>query len=475
MHDAARSGWSFKLQELEASRCTGGSSVFDVQDCNSLIGALGRSSGWSRALQSFRIWRSRSKVSSYNSLVAAQSGNQWREALQTLEEARERQVQIDLFTWTPVIKHCQAGRWKAALGFLTEVRSSDLRLDTIIYGATLDATAGAWLQSLELYHEMGIRSCKRDFWCYQPLCHAWPHALGLQVDEAVRVAAMAVARGHAWRLALFLHRPTGPMAVNAVMGACQKAGVWEWVLQIREGAIRSSLRLSSISYCLAISATQGVQSLWVSSLALHSEMVEVGLGRNHFTDSAVLPSLPWHLSLKLLEDMPCIGVQRNVVTHSASFNGLPWALALQQLHAFPATLNTILLTAGAKAVNQWQRSSLWLLEAYSVGLRLDSEAQTALHGWRGVFELLPRDALVPTTRGYALVMGECEDRGQWEEAWKLLSQMGPEQDVICYNSLLAACTQAECIGKEEYCIKFVVPGWVGAWFVAFMDLGDSDP
>jgi len=253
-----------------------------VKEASMAVSAWGRAHDWRRALETMREMRERGlepNVITYSAAISAcEKGAQWERALELLNEIRERGLEPNAITYSTAISACtKASQWKHALELLSEMREHGLEPTAFTYNMAISACAKAsqWKRALKLLSEMREHGLEPDTITYNTAmsactrCSEWKRALELLSEMRERGLEPNV------------------ISYNAAISACEKGAQWERALELLSEMRERRLEPNVISYSAAISACEkGVQ--WECALELLSEMRERGLEPNVITYNAVV-------------------------------------------------------------------------------------------------------------------------------------------------------------------------------------------
>ncbi|CAJ1429479.1 unnamed protein product, partial [Effrenium voratum] len=172
--------------------------------------------------------------------AALSAGAEWPRALQMLQGAVTRHLELSVVLGAAAAALARAGAWRSCCG----LAASKLQLNLVVCNAVLSSCAGVgrWRQALQVLKDMEASTMTADVLSYGAAMHG-------------------CVQGRAWQKALaLLHQLPGralqPSAVifGTAISACEAAGNWQLALCFLEEQVRQRLGSTNVSFNAAISA-----------------------------------------------------------------------------------------------------------------------------------------------------------------------------------------------------------------------------
>ncbi|CAK9091985.1 unnamed protein product [Durusdinium trenchii] len=426
--------WTYALAMLKHLSSGWGRLHPSEVTCNASISACGRAGEWRCALQLLEempFWQIQPGVVSFNAAISACAvGSEWERALQLLRALPQLRLAGNVVTATAAISACATAlAWRAALVILRKL-SSGMRPSVMTYNTLISAMGAHWERAIDLLWQM--------------------RSLGVQPDI---------------------------VSCNAVITACDRAGVWQAALSAAHGYAMSNVTCNALLSSCAVD--------WLRGLSLLEEMH----GRSLRMDSAslcLMGSLPWAGAHSALQTMSQWQVPPDAAAWGAVASRcsetMQWQMALSldsntaistcqragrwsetvcmtsEMRLKSQQLDLVSLSGAASAMEkayQWQQGLglLEFLRAHHVPLHFWSfsllSACEKSARWRETLALATfqeRAERTPVSAGdvgYAenAQISACEKAHLWVQALQLLGST-TSPDVISFSAALSSCEKA---------------------------------
>ncbi|CAJ1401389.1 unnamed protein product [Effrenium voratum] len=224
--------------------------------------------------------------------AALSAGAEWPRALQMLQGAVTRHLELSVVLGAAAAALARAGAWRSCCG----LAASKLQLNLVVCNAVLSSCAGVgrWRQALQVLKDMEASTMTADVLSYGAAMHG-------------------CVQGRAWQKALaLLHQLPGralqPSAVifGTAISACEAAGNWQLALCFLEEQVRQRLGSTNVSFNAAISACEKGLA-WAQGLEILGNLPQQRLSADFVSLSASVRmcarSACWELALSLLQRM----------------------------------------------------------------------------------------------------------------------------------------------------------------------------
>ena len=357
-------------------------------------------------LQQLRPLQTASEYST--SIVALSRVRRARQAVELLEEMKQRELAPNLYCYSAAISACgKSGQWRRALALLRELRDERaIELNAVVWNAAISACekAGELKSALKLLGEMEASGVEPDFVSYSTAISAcgkagdWERACALLDTMHAKVAAKG--SGHAGSSIV--------VPYTLAISACARARQWEAALAILEAMPRRGIEPNTITFNAAITACEkGGQ--WERALALLDEMHARGTARDVTSFNAAISACEkcgqWERALALIDEIQDQGLEPDVVSFSAAM-------------------------AACDKGGQWEHAVALLDKMRTHGLE-------------------------PNVYSFNAVISACERAGEWERALAFLDRMEAQRvspDIVSITTAIAACAKG---GQHERVLSLV--------------------
>ncbi|CAE8620409.1 unnamed protein product [Polarella glacialis] len=389
-------------------------------------GKLDVKESWAAAVEALSAaWRHgwRCDTVTCNKAIATLGvSGRWQQGLRMVKELRSRDVRPDTVTFNSLAGACCGNRWWLALGAVLEMQHLGLELDCFTFGTLITACGrnSYWTRALTLIFEMrlgGLQACNAAI----SACGkgSWPQALWLleiarcwgagltAVGYSAAVAAVGSGAGggngqHEGTQAAALGRRAEltASAFNAALTSCERASIPAAALRLFQTGFSSARIAPDLTSFGAVAAACARGGLWQAALDLCGEAKI-----RQMMCGSVLRACgsEWEQAMALLRDMKRRGVEMDSMNCEA-------ALSV------------------CRTAERWASC-------------LDLISQARLSG------------LSPGTAGISTAMDACARSSLWEEVFQLLRPLAAcrlQADLVCLNVALASCRQGPVQFSEPW-------------------------
>ncbi|CAJ1403981.1 unnamed protein product [Effrenium voratum] len=216
---------------------------------------------------------------------------QWQQTLKLLQEMRSRQVRVDTVCYNICIHACQ-GQWAQALGLFAELEGL-LEPSEVSYGAVFVALGKGhrWLQVLAMLTS-AVQGAKARVVYNTALgafrdAHRW--------DLAIRMCEDPVVREH-----------LDEVGWATVIAACAKAGKWSLGLMLTD-QLRTHHKVTLQTYNWLLRGMRFDSGSWRAALSIVHDAMQKRLSPNAVTYTNLLHSWrqrgPWEKTLELFAEL----------------------------------------------------------------------------------------------------------------------------------------------------------------------------
>eukprot|EP00434_Breviolum_minutum_P020039 symbB.v1.2.017677.t1/scaffold1368.1/size123082/4 len=407
--------WQDALQNFSAESKLG----------NVAISASVKSRHWDVALcvLGSMLYQAIHDVFGFNCII---SSSQWHRATFLLYSMAGLRLSPDTISHNSAIGVSKSWSTACALQLaMTQSVSSDLFSFNTLMSSY--ASAGHWIESLQLLASLAIRSLLADAVSYNAALAscAW--------QSLWRSATSLMHRSHVDHVA-------DPVTTNTVIAACAAAARWRNSLAFASHGC--DVPVDIVGLTAALSACGGDQ--WDLALQMLSSMPEKRVRMNTITVNAVINACGdrWQLALLLFERMQSLEVLPSMLTYSSVISscekGRQWQLALHFLEIMsrrskrPSEITVNATISACERISMWQKA-LDLLHV-------------SLQSWQ----------LQPTVVSYSSTISACSKSIQWQFAVQLLSTLTStrlsilrDSDAECDAAFASTLTACQASGRWQ--------------------------
>lgn len=440
---------------------------------NKAINACARGERWVEALQLFRgTWcKHRRDAISYNSTAnACVKGEQWQLALLLFGELPESERTV--ISYNIAMKAFEkASAWLQSLDLLHQMRLHDIKTDIISCNTAVSACGknSQWqlAVAMALWNpdlvgiNAAIDACSSASEWEHSLCllSCFP-ACRLQRDVISFTSALsACEKGTQWPLVLLLqqmkeeHLEGNVMTYNSCISSLSKGSEWTAAQRLFDRLLSSSCGCTVTSYGSAIGG------VWPQAMLLMKSMGSKQVRSNLviYNSCVSCADAAWNWALQLLEDMEVSNFRRSSATIGAVLQALKmvpgqWPAALELMPG-RSLQNTIIYNSAITVCAQGHEVSVaWKLfeEMQGVSLRCDAITFTGVMvgaHWSSAVQLLERgrSAKACDLKMWSAVLSACEAMSHWSQALHALQMAdrgGFQCDDTAYSIVISACKRA---------------------------------
>ncbi|CAL1169649.1 unnamed protein product [Cladocopium goreaui] len=324
----------------------------------------------------------------------------WPEACFLLSQRRSNEEQLDTIVYNAVIKACErSSEWSQALGWFSEVRLAEMAPDVVTFNTTITALQKGqqWQQALVMMEEVDR--------------HVTPDAV------TCAAAVQACGQGGRWDMALEifynararLDVQLDVVCLNTLVSVCGRWEQWQWAIHLLE-----EMRPDVVTYNASMDACARGQQ-WQRCLTLFDEMFHSILYPTIISYNTAISACengPWTLVLALLQDLRQQGLKARADTYSAAMAACSKAqqndLALQLLPKVPSRFTP----------------SRQLLVAYNTALNACAKGHYWMHSLQLLEEMSSTDVSVsPDVVSFSSALTACGKGQHWQKSLALMQDL----------------------------------------------------